>query len=234
MIPIRRVHQLELTSRCNLKCAYCVSPTLKRPKMDMTQDTFAKALKWVAYFVERHGQDEINLAGIGESTIHPQFIPMLRQTRLTLGPDVRIVLATNGKAVTEDMVDAMKPWNPTVFVSLHQPVLAKRAVDFLRRAGLLAGVSIDPSVASTDWAGQVKWAVSAETGRACMWIRSGKVMVMSDGRLTRCSFDGSGVGVLGTVDDDLSKLETSPYSLCRTCDQHCGFPIPESLGEAAA
>jgi hypothetical protein len=31
--------------------------------------------------------------------------------------------------------------------------------------------------------------------------------------------DGSGSGVLGTVDDDLMNIRTSPYILCEKCDQ---------------
>jgi hypothetical protein len=236
VIPLRDLHQIELTSRCNLKCAYCVSPTLKRPKIDMSQETFAKALKWLVYFVEHLGQEEINIAGIGESTIHPQFIPMLKAVRLAIGPDVRIVMATNGKAMTADLADAMKPWNPRVFVSMHQPVFAKKAFDVLRRAELLDGVSADPTMFATDWAGQIKnWTVTANHG-PCDWVRGGKFMVMSDGRLTRCSFDGTGVGVFGTLDDDLTQLQTTPYALCRACHLDVGLPIPaeNNVQEAVA
>jgi hypothetical protein len=222
-----------MTSHCNLKCKYCVSPTLKRPKMHMTEETFAKSLAWVAYFAEHHGQDEVNLAGIGESTMHPQFIRMLRHARLTLGPDMNIVLATNGKLMTDDLAQAMKPWNPTVYVSLHQPVFAGPAVECLRRVGLLAGVSNDPSIAATNWAGQVKWHNSAASNRQCPWVRQGKTMVMSDGRLTTCSLDGSGIGVIGHIDDDLTKIQTRPYALCRTCDQDVGFEIPADYGAKA-
>lgn len=229
MILLQRLHQIELTSHCNLKCHYCPSPTLKRKKMHMEWDVFMRALHWVEYFMEHYDQDEVNLAGIGESTMHPQFLTMLAAARGRLGPDIRIVLATNGKLMTDALAQAMKPWNPTVFVSLHQPVFAGPAVECLRRVGLLAGVSNDPSIAATNWAGQVKWHNSAEPGRPCPWVRQGKTMVMSDGRLTTCSFDASGIGVIGHIDDDLTKIKTRPYSLCRTCDQDVGFPIPAKL-----
>lgn len=227
MIPLRRLHQIEMTSHCNLKCQYCPSPKLKRTKMHMDFSVFQLAIKWVQHFVNEHGQEEVNLAGIGESTMHPRFIEFLRYARLYLGPDIRIVLATNGVLMTDDLAMAMKPWNPDVFVSLHQPVKAGPAVECLRRAGLLAGVSNDPSIAATNWAGQVKWHNSAQPNRPCPWVREGKTMVMSDGRLTTCSFDASGIGVIGHISDDLTKIQTKPYSLCRTCDQDVGFPIPE-------
>lgn len=44
-------------------------------------------------------------------------------------------------------------------------------------------------------------------------------MVMADGRITRCCLDGTGVGVLGHINQDLDSLYTSAYLLCATCDQ---------------
>lgn len=232
MIPLQRLHQIELSSHCNLKCQYCPSPKLKRPKMHMSWETFNKAMFWTSYFVDNHGQQEVNLAGIGESTMHPDFIEMLKRARQLLGPDVRIVLATNGVLMTDELAQAMKPWNPEVYVSLHQPVKAGPAVECLRRAGILSGVSADPSVAAINWAGQVKWHSSAAP-RNCDWVTGGKTMVMSDGRITRCCLDASGIGVLGHINDDLTKIFTTPYSLCRTCDMNVGMPIPDEA-EAVA
>lgn len=233
MIPLQRLHQIEMTSHCNLKCIYCPSPKLKRTKMHMDLATFTRALRWVQHFQEAHGQDEVNLAGIGESTMHPQFLDYLARARIALGPDMRIVLATNGVLMTDELAQAMKPWNPLVWVSLHQPVFAGPAVECLRRAGLLAGVSADPSLASINWAGQVKWKSSVKPGAPCDWVVGGKTMVMSDGRITRCCLDASGVGVLGHITDDLTKISTTPYSLCRTCDMNVGMPIPDDV-EAVA
>jgi len=46
-------------------------------------------------------------------------------------------------------------------------------------------------------------------------------MVLSDGSLTRCSFDATGVGIFGHVNDTVQP-ETSPYVLCETCHQDVG------------
>lgn len=192
-----------------------------------------RSLHWASYFVEEYGQDELNLAGIGESTMHPNFVEFLGLARMAVGPDVRIVLATNGVLMTNELAQAMKPWNPDVYVSLHQPVLAKRGVDAIAEAGLLRGISVDPAIAAINWAGQVKWKATAPKGRECDWVTGGKTMVMSDGRITRCCLDASGVGVLGSIFDDLTQIRTTPYSLCRTCDMNVGMPIPEEA-EAVA
>lgn len=218
MFPVRAIHQIEMTSRCNLKCAYCPSYRLPRPKLDMSEDHFERALSWARRFHELTGYTELNLAGIGESTLHPQFARWVLRAREVMGDRVSLVLATNGLLMDNDMAEAIRPAKPIVFVSLHRPEKAQRAVIALRRAGILAGVSCDGATASVDWAGQVDWPVTTPVrGSDCDWIIAGKVVVLADGRISRCCFDASGAGVIGTLADDLLQLNTSPYKLCETC-----------------
>lgn len=226
MIAITQIHQIEITSRCNLRCRYCVHPTMQRAKEDMDPETFMQALGWSLHFKKQGTQGPLNLAGIGESTMHAGFIQYLALARNVLGDDHDIVLATNGLLVNDALAQAMAPYHPRVFVSLHRPEKAGPAVEALRKVGLLAGVSADPSISATDWAGQIKWHVSAQR-TPCPWVRGGWAMVMSDGKLTRCSFDGTGVGVFGHISDDLTKLETSPYKLCATCHQDVGVNLTQ-------
>lgn len=225
--PIRAIHQIEMTSRCNLRCKYCPSPHLARPKVDMTEAIFMRSLMWARYFSQLNGYMELNLAGIGESTLHPNFADWVLRAREAMGPRVNLVLATNGLLMNDELAQAIAPAQPSVFVSLHRPERAGPAVEALRRAGIFAGHSNDPSIAATDWAGQVNWHRSAGPHRQCPWVRSAKVMVMADGRVTRCSLDASGIGVICHIDEDLSKHATSPYKLCVTCDQDVGVPMTE-------
>lgn len=225
MFTLRHIHQVEITSRCNLRCKYCVHPKMVRPKQDMSEEHFLLSLKWARFFMDRGGHRELNLAGIGESTMHPDFVRWLFLAREQLGDDVKLVLATNGLLVTDELARAIAPARPHVYVSLHRPEKAGPAVAALDRVGILAGVSNDPSIAATDWAGQVSYAgLMTLPGRPCPWVTNGWGIVLSDGRLTRCSFDGIGVGVIGTIEDDLEELSTAPYELCKTCDQNVGVP----------
>lgn len=226
MIAISNIHQIEITSRCNLRCRYCVNPTMVRPKQDMSPDLFSAAIGWALRFQREGTQGSLNLAGIGESTMHPHFIDYLRFARETLGPKQDLVLATNGVLMTDELAEAMAPYRPRVYVSMHRPEKAGPAVEALKKVGLLVGVSADPTLAATDWAGQLKWHVSAARG-PCPWVRNGWAMVLSDGRITRCSFDGSGVGVFAHITDDLSTKHTTPYALCAKCHLDVGVELPK-------
>lgn len=216
---IREIHQIEITSRCNLRCVYCVHRHMPRAKQDMDERTFLKALDWAIEFKRRGTQHAVNLAGIGESTMHPQFAEFVGIARERLGRDTDLVLATNGLLVDDALVAKIAPHRPSVYVSLHRPEKAGPAIEALRRGGILTGVSTDPSTAATDWAGQVDWHKSAPTYRPCGWVRQGAVFVMSDGRLSACSLDGTGDETIGSIFDDLDTLKTKPYRLCMTCDQ---------------
>lgn len=227
--PIRAIHQIEMTSQCNLRCRYCTHPKMPRPKIHMDAETYAKALKWVKFFQARKAHHELNLAGIGESTLHPDFVRNVFLAREAVGKYVDLILATNGLLMTDELAAAIAPAKPRVWVSLHRPERAGPAVEALKRAGILAGISADPSLASTNWAGQVNWHVSAPKGAPCPWIKNSMVMIMSDGRVTRCCFDATGDGVIAHVDDDLSKHATSPWDLCSGCH----LSVPQEAASAA-
>jgi hypothetical protein len=169
------------------------------------------------------------LAGIGESTIHPDFVDYVRLAREAVDEASRapgtimLLIATNGVALTEDIVKATKPYNLRYYVSMHRPEKAGPAIELCRKYDCLDGASADPSLAAIDWAGQVKWHVSAPKNRACMWIRAARAFVMADGCVSACCLDGSGAGINGHVYHPIGSLKTKPYSLCKTCDQTIGI-----------
>lgn len=216
-MKVKSIHQIELSSHCNLRCPYCPSRHLGREKLFMTRDHFQRALALIYPLVREGTQTELNLAGIGESTMHPHFAEFVGLARSTLGPSVDLTLATNGLTMDRALADELARHRMRVWVSLHRPEKAGPAVEHLRASGALAGVSADPAVASIDWAGQVNWHRSAAPGRGCQWTLGGRIMLMADGRFTRCCLDADARGVLGHVYDGLPS-ETGPYVLCQTCD----------------
>lgn len=188
----------------------------------MAPDTFAHALRHVADSARQGLQPELNLAGIGESTLHPDLIGWMTQARRT-APDTRIVLTTNGLEFKEPHAQACAAHNIRVYVSLHRPERAQRAVQLAREYQVLEGLSIDPANASVNWAGQVDWPQLAPPS-PCPWWRQGMVMVTSTGDITTCCIDASGVGVIGRVEDPMDTWRIKPYGLCKNCYQTLDIP----------
>jgi hypothetical protein len=189
----------------------------------MDDRTYAHALLWA----QRLPGPELNLAGIGESTMHPEFVRNVHLAREAIGPNVPLILATNGVTMTREMALAIAPTAIRVWVSLHRPERAALAVEHLKAANILAGVSCDGAIESVDWAGQVKWHVNThQKGKPCPWVMNGRVFVLADGRLARCCFDATADDIIGTLDDDIPSLQTAPYKLCHSCHLDVGVPLP--------
>ena len=215
------IHQIELTSRCNLRCQYCAHPTMGRAKQDMPVDVFRRAIRIAGQCVAQGWQNSINLAGIGESTMRDDLVDLLGIARAEVGPSCQIVLATNGVVSSAALAAEFARLNIDVFVSLHRPEKAGKAIEFYRKAGVLRGVSADPSISATDWAGQVDWHVSAQSGR-CPWISGNWFFIASTGDVRQCSFDARAEGSLGNIMSpgfDVNLLRGAPYTLCKTCHQ---------------
>lgn len=216
--PVRDVHQLELTTRCNLHCRYCPHyPNLPRTKEDMKWETFEQALDLVRFFVRQQTQTELSLTGIGESLLHPRFLEMVEASRNVIGPHRQLTVTTNGLLLTEQLAQALAPFHPAVFVSLHRPEKAGHAVEAAKRAGILAGINNSFATSSFDWGGtQKNWFVSAPK-ILCEYLRSGWCVVLVDGRITTCCLDPDGRGVFAKLGDDPSLMAFGPHSLCETC-----------------
>ena len=215
--PVNRIHQIEITSRCNLRCQYCVHPHMKREKLDMDMETLEKALHLAGRCVVERGQVELNMCGIGESLMHPQFEEVFDMARGML-PDITIVIATNGILLNDERAEILLRNKIVTFISLHRPEKAGLAVEVAKKHNIFFGVSNDPSTAAIDWAGKVDWFVSAATKELpCPWLENGQAMVCSDGRITTCCLDGDGEGIVGTVNTPLEELFIEPYSLCEDC-----------------
>ncbi len=214
MNRINAIHQIEMTSECNLRCKYCAHPKMPRAKIHMTAEVYKQALAWAKYY----DFGELNLAGIGESTMHPEFVKNCFLAREAIGEKRDLILATNGLLVTDELAKEIAATRIRVWVSAHRPEKAGPAVEALKRAGILAGISVDPTFSSVDWAGQVDWHVSTPMkGSPCPWVPTGSVFVLSDGRIARCCFDATGDDVLGDVFQDVTTLRTSAYALCKEC-----------------
>jgi len=224
--PIESIHQIEISSRCNLRCVYCTSKDLDkpiaeggsgRPMIDLTPELYARALEWAVHFEREGTQGELALTGLGEALLHERFVEFVRDAREAL-PANRITFSTNGLLLTEELCADLAPYRPEVYVSLHRPEKAKGAVDAARRHGILAGYNEAFALSAFDWAGQLAkdveetptWEVTAPSA-PCEFLRSGWSVVLSDGRITTCCLDSTGAGVVGHVDDEIGSLSIKPW-----------------------
>lgn len=220
--PVTSCHQIEITSECNLRCPYCTHPNLGRPKMHMTWVTFERALEHVRYYVTKGTQNELNLQGIGEPTLHPDLVKLCAAGRQVVPPDKGIVhITTNGILFTEELARELAKLMVGVYVSHHRPEKSGPAAQLARKYGILLGTSNDPAENAINWAGQVNWYVTAQPGRKCPWIRMGRAFVRADGKVSTCCYDAgrNDDGLIGDVTDAVGSWVTKPYSLCTGCEQ---------------
>lgn len=169
--PVESVHQIEITSRCQLKCVYCPSAKLDKPlhdnttgellplaagggygraKEDMTMEAFERALEHARWCDDRGTQGELALTGLGEALIHPLFLDMLAAARGAL-PHNLLTCSTNGivlaqladkdPAGLDRTLDAIADHDLRMYVSLHRPEKAAIAANLLRDRGLLAATN---------------------------------------------------------------------------------------------
>ncbi len=91
----RPVVHVEITSKCNFRCDYCISPHSPRTKEFMAPELFAHILPQLDGLTTEPLRFHID----GEPTLHPHFHEFARQANAR---GHRIALATNGTALKPD------------------------------------------------------------------------------------------------------------------------------------
>jgi len=231
---ITQIHEIELSSRCNLACVYCPNPTMKRSKMDMEWETYERALEHVEYFCRRGTQGELALTGVGEALLHERFAEAVLLARDVIGRDRSLTFSTNGILLTDELLDKIEVADPTIFISLHRPEVAALAVERVKkrtRGPLCYGVNAAFVHSSLNWAGQVNWHVS-HIKQTCTYLRDGWAVVRADGGVGTCCWDAeSESGHIGTVWDEFGTFVTAPHEACKKCS--LVIPSYESRGIVA-
>jgi hypothetical protein len=227
-VPIREIHEIELSSRCSLACRYCPHPKLERPKEDMAWETFERTLVHVAYYVQKGTQTEVSLTGIGEAILHPRFVEAVFRVRELIGGR-QITLATNGVDMTPELAEVLARLRVVTYVSTHRPEKAGPAWQMLKDAGAITGLNTAFVDSSIDWAGQTKWHVAAKS-HECTYLAVGWGVVRQDGSVNACCMDAHGKHRLGTVFDEPGTLMTRPIGLCSACH----LTVPKHMQEGVA
>ncbi len=100
-VPDIRYLYLEITNRCNLRCEMCFKQYWEDREGDMEWDLFTKILDEAETLPNL---EMVYFGGIGEPTVHPRFIEMVREVErrgLALG------MSTNGFLLTDKLIEEL-------------------------------------------------------------------------------------------------------------------------------
>jgi hypothetical protein len=225
--PITDVHELELSSLCNLACVYCPHPVLKRDKANMGWEVFERSMLHVQHYVDAGTQTELSLTGIGEAILHPRFGEALSMCREVIGPERRLVVSTNGVAMTAEIAKQFAQAGVMAFVSLHRPEVGAPALMELARAGVWVDKNHAFVDSSIDWAGQVEWSCSAPRHQ-CGYLTRKWAVIRQNGSVDACCQDAHDLHPIGSVWDTPGTWHTHITPLCASC--HLSAPV-EFIGE---
>jgi len=178
--------------------------------------TFERSLLHVAHYCAQGTQEELSLTGIGEALLNPLFKEMVIRSREVIGANRKLVMATNGTEVTDDIAQFLAKWGVTTYVSLHRPEVAGPAIHKLRKAGVCVGTNDQFVTASYNWIGEVDW---PHTDRKawCSYLGKGWGVVRVDGAVNTCCWDAHGSQPIGHVINAVGSLVTHVTPLCEKC-----------------
>ena len=156
------------------------------------------------------------MTGIGEAILHPRFVEAVFRVREVIGGR-QITMATMGVDMTPELARVLARLRVVTYVSTHRPEKAGVAWKMLKDAGAITGLNTAFVDSSLDWAGQVKWHVSAPR-TVCNYLSLGWAVVRQDGAVNACCMDAHGKFKLANVWDELGSLMTRPIGLCASCN----------------
>ncbi|MFP4517769.1 MAG: radical SAM/SPASM domain-containing protein [Desulfovibrionales bacterium] len=103
--------QVEVTTRCNLRCIFCVGRHMD--ELDLSMDTFARAISLFDHL------SHVELQGEGEPLLHPQFFTMARIIRERF-PKCRLSFITNGTRFSGTAIEGiLRGRFDSIFISLE-------------------------------------------------------------------------------------------------------------------
>lgn len=220
---VKAVKNLELASVCNLACPYCPC-RLQGQHRDvglMTEEVFDRSLFWIGKFVKQGTQKELNMFGVGESTLHPRLVEYVRRTRRVMPMYLPLLLNTNGIAFTEKLCrELMDAGIDKIDLTDHDALASTKAIRIFRKTGVKWGYSRDAIINPNNWGGLVDWVNTVDYPRyICPWLDTGQVMIASNGDVLRCCQDAFARGVIGTVFDEVDNIPYSTFVQCSTCHE---------------
>ncbi|MEA2014696.1 MAG: radical SAM protein [Thermodesulfobacteriota bacterium] len=223
MTRINTINSIEISSICNGNCQYCPARVQHKYRETglMSWSVFEKTIAWIKVLCENGTQREVNLFGVGESTLHPELVAMVKYAREKIPFRIPLHLNTNGILMTKELAIGIRDAGVNhIDITGHDHYHTAKTIRIFREVGIAGELTYDFVVRPHNWAGQVDWFEIDKTvydPGPCPWLAYGQVMVMSNGDITPCCIDAFGSGVFGHVNNDITKLEILPFELCQKC-----------------
>jgi hypothetical protein len=235
-----KIYQIEITSRCTLKCEYCPHPTMKRAKEDMALAFFERALDYPFAY------DVVTAHHFGEPLLHQDIVTMCRMSferglafGFSTNLNVRRPLDTVGR-----LVDAGLGW---LKISFHNDIARQRAEE-IQAAFPELPLIFETLERKHSWAGQV--AVPWHSNQRCVpgvmdceFHVFDHCVVSAQGRLLACCLDVEGRsdfgGLLDHSPEAFARLRNDVlFDLCASCPMCTPIeelrPFYDSYGALAA
>jgi len=122
---------IEITTRCNLRCAFCARTSVRREERDMIPDRFGRLLDLLPHAWR------VTLAGLGEPLLHPGVADFVSEAS---SRGRRVTLATNAVLLTEEMSRRL------IGAGLDAIVFSLDAVDAGPASAVRAGATVETSI----------------------------------------------------------------------------------------
>ncbi len=106
MVPLRV--QIELTTRCNLRCEFCARATVIEQDKRQVGDVDWSMLETIAARLAEYGDNYIwvSFGGMGEPTLYPRVIDAIKLVKQSI-PDSTLKLVSNITTLDEEFGDAI-------------------------------------------------------------------------------------------------------------------------------
>ena len=226
-MKLKTITTIELSSKCNLKCQYCINRYMEdradRIPRVMSNDVFYAACDILKETVSRGTQAEVNLNGNGESLLDPDIIERVGTIKEIAGKGVKVQMSTNAVLLTPEIALNLKSAGlDKLHISVHSAYHVRRAVDFLQRMNLEFCVNPGTILTSHNWAGQLEKedSVFILPKAKCDPLLEGRGYIQAEGDIVPCCYDYRNLGKIGTVFDlNIFEIEYGKFELCETCHQ---------------
>jgi MoaA/NifB/PqqE/SkfB family radical SAM enzyme/pimeloyl-ACP methyl ester carboxylesterase len=122
---------IEITTRCNLRCAFCARTSVRREERDMAPDRFGRLLDLLPHAWR------VTLAGLGEPLLHPRVADFVSEAS---SRGRRVTLATNAVLLSAEMSRRL------IGAGLDAIVFSLDAVDAGPASAVRAGAAVETSI----------------------------------------------------------------------------------------